>query len=542
MADNKTHPLDGDFKSLAHSINAAILSSHTKINRLILDRMPRAVPPQTDNPSTYITGLLHFGAVYVAFESLWQNILGIHTEIAPIPYIYPFSSDLSHSYGTPQITERTRHILETMYWPNMLRYARIKADIRTMTGWPQHVVDEQIRSVGTTGRLAKFLAHVQDSVNQKPHLLLAYVYSLYLALLSGGSYIRTELVYLKAVFWKAVPTPIKPNMVPCNRAPSSPQMLKHHETFDDHSSDYVADRTDVSFKMPLEFLDFNPPLGENPRRQTKDLKAEFKRRFTDAEQALTEPERKDIIKESVAIFQHLETLVGQLDKICDTPQVKDHVARVLNPSLPPQSHIRTANRGFRLRDSIAIAKGRLLRTRRKSGGDDFVTATAPSLSTETATMSADSSSSKPSSRPSSLSSGDFKDAQSKQRASSPGPGLARDAIFPGEWFRTIHYDNDPPAIYRTSFQSRDLEKLRGGLDGTYEDVRWSSGCCPFARGSTMTATTTTMERKGRHYAIYAMISNLIVLAGVAMLFMAYLYARHGGSRAELLDLQMMKDW
>ncbi|ROV94035.1 hypothetical protein VMCG_08215 [Cytospora schulzeri] len=544
MADTKTASLDGASKSLAHSINVAISSSHTKINRLILDRMPRAVPPQTDNPSTYITGLLHFGAVYIAFESLWQNILGIHTQIAPIPYTYPFSSDPNRRDETPQITERTRHILETMYWPSMLRYARVKDDIRTMTGWPQHVVDEQIRSVGTTGRLAKFLAHIQESVNQKPHLLLAYAYGLYLALLSGGSYIRTELMYLKAGFWQATPTPIRPNMIPCSReaASSSPfQKLERHESLDSDSSDHSLTSNDASFsKMPLEFLDFDPPLGENPRQQAKDLKAEFKRRFTDAEQALTEPERRDIVRESVAIFQHLEEVVGQLDRICDTPQVKGHVARVLHSSSPPQTHARTTNLGARLRDSIAVAKGRLLRTRRKSSGDSSVTATAPLLATEVVTMSADPSSSKVDSKVSSLSSslsssspGEFQDAQSKQQ-SSQGSDLAHDAVLPGEGFRTIRYDNDDP------------EKLHGGLDGAaYDDIRrFSSGCCPIARVSSAKASTTAIvEREGPNYALYAMISNLIVLVGIGMVFMAYLYARHGDIlAANTLDLRLDRDW
>lgn len=546
MADNNTVPSGQvekeDFKSLAYSINTAILSSHTKINRLILDRMPRAVPPQTDNPSTYITGLLHFGAVYVAFESLWQSILGIHTEIAPIPYTYPFSNDPTHRDETPQITERTRHILEVMYWPNMLRYGRINADIRTMTGWPKRMVDEQIRSVGTTGRLARFLAHVQESITAKPHLLLAYAYGLYLALLSGGSYIRTELMYLKADFWQAAPMPIKPNMIPCNTAPGSSQMFKRHETFEYDSAQHGLAESDSVSKMPLEFLDFTPPLGENPRQQTKDLKAGFKRRFTDAEQALTEPERKDIIRESVEIFQHLEEVVGQLDKICDTPQVKGHIARVLNP--PPQSHPRTANLGYRLRDSIAIAKGRLLRTRWTSSGGTSVTATAPTCTsaTESATPSADFSSFKPSPKQTLLSSSsDFQDAQSKHQPS-PGSELALDAVVPGEGLRTIHYDSGLPASDTSSLKNKDLEMLHGGLDGTDDLVRRYDGYCPIARVSSADAATTSVGRDDPYYPPNATISNLIVLVGLALLYTAYLYARHRDFEEKPLDLRMGKDW
>jgi hypothetical protein len=314
-------------------------------------------------------------------------------------------------------------------------------------------------------------------------------------------------------------------------------------------SDPGLSRNGTSLKVPLEFLDFDRPLGENPRQQAKDLKAEFKRRLTDAEQALAEPERRDIIKESVAIFQHLEGVVGQLDRMCDTPpQVKGPAARVLNPlPSPQQSHSRTTNLGSRLRDSIAIAKGRLLRTRRRSSGDggSSVTATAPSLATEVVTTSADSSSSAPDSRQSS-SSENFVDAQSKQRPS-PGSGsgsgsgsvskLAHDAVLPGDGFRTIRYGDD------------DTEKRHGGLDGAYDDkllLRRYSGCCPMARDPSAkgAASRGVVERERPDYALYAMVSNVAVLVvGIGLLFVAYLYVRHGDLKGEdMVDFRVGQDW
>ncbi|KAF3760302.1 heme oxygenase-like protein, partial [Cryphonectria parasitica EP155] len=346
--DRSSSASNGDPRSLAHQINVAIASSHTKINRLILDRMPRAVPPHTSNPSAYITGLIHIGAVYIAFESLWQSILGIHSDIAPVPYVFPFSADPCQHDETPQITERTRQILEEAYWPNMVRVDRIKADIRAMTGWPAHVIDEQIRSAGTSGRLGKFTLHVRDSVLAKPHLLLAYAYSLYLALLSGGSYIRAELLCLKPQFWHETPTPIRPHMVGCRPQHASSAGRERLSTFEDNSS----------IKIPLDFLDFDPPLGEHPRQQCKELKAEFKTRFARAEQLLAGPERQDIVEESAAIFHHLEGVVGQLDAIFGTSQAQGFGGQ--KASHAPTYSTRVSNIGSRLRDSIAIAKVRLL--------------------------------------------------------------------------------------------------------------------------------------------------------------------------------------
>lgn len=530
MADSSSPPSEGDSTSLAHQINVAIASSHTKINRLILDRMPRAVPPQTDNPSTYITGLLHIGAVYIAFESLWQNILGIHSDIAPIPYTYPFSGDPSQHDGTPQITERTRHILEKAYWSALLRAARIKADIRSMTGWPDHIIDEQIRSVGTSGRLGKLTLHIRDSVNAKPHLLLAYAYCLYLALLSGGSYIRTELMYLKSEFWQETPTPIMPNMVEC-KPKSSLKEPKHQSTADYDANSHGLARHDSTIKVPLEFLDFDPPLGENPRQQTKELKAEFKTRFADAEQSLAEPERKDIIKESVAIFHNLEGVVGQLDKLCGTSQGKGHVQRVLHA---PNHSPRGASLGFRLRDSIAIAKGRLLRTRRKSSVSS-VTATVPTTLTGELT---DSHNSAESSKPSSVSetSGEYKDAQLELKQQEQESGLVRDVVVPGEGFRTIHF-KDFPRPRRSSPSKCDDEKSSNphGFDGAnFHRASADVEYCPISRVPTMKEAV--VQKDSPNYALYAVISNLVMLLGIAIMFAAYLHVRRGEIAGRPVDL------
>lgn len=548
MADNAEIPPGGEPRSLAYSINTAIASSHTKINRLILDRMPHAVPPRADNPSTYITGLLHIGAVYIAFESLWQNIIGVRTETAPLPYTYPFGNDtvtsspgLDHGPEPPQVTERHRQILETAYWPNMLRAARVKADIRTMTGWPAHVVDEQLRSAGTTGELGAFLAHIKEAVDGRPHLLLAYAYSLYLALLSGGSYIRTELMYLRAEFWLAVPDPVMPGMVPCTREPGrGPEKLGRHSTFDEcDSGSHELAGEDPSITLPLSFLDFDTPLGhENPRQRAKDLKAEFKRRFTDAEQALTEPERRDVIAESVTIFEHLELVVGQLDNICadgaDLTRQENSTRNSTKTGPPP------AGIGSRLRDSIAIAKGRLLRTmKRPSGASGSVTATTPSAARTAATSTRDNTASPPDiserSEVSSLSSGG---PPQRPQGDETDAQLARDAVVPGEGFRTIHYDDDNHQLIP---EAKVAQREVRGYDGNADDGQGTVGrepqACPISRSPSLSPRKGLAKSKQKvasrqqrpQPTRHAIVSNFAVLLSVVMAFAAYLYVRRSDS-------------
>ncbi|KAJ4389616.1 hypothetical protein N0V93_007087 [Gnomoniopsis smithogilvyi] len=497
-----------DAPSLSHQINASIAASHTTLNRLILDRMPRAVPPYTDNPSTYITGLLHVGAVYIAFESLWQNLLGIHSEIAPFPYSFPFNNPEQQQQqdGAPKITARTRRVLEEAYSPTMLRAARIKADVQTMTGWSDHVFEQQLRAAGTSGRLGKLTLHIRDVVNAKPHFLLAYAYTLYLALLSGGSYIRTELMYLDRDFWEATPTPVMPGMVECKPDKSSRPRRRQGESEDENEDD----DSDAPRRLPLDFLDFDPPLGTNPRQQTKILKSDFKVRLAAADALLTEPERSDIVAETALIFQHLEGMVAQLDKVFDGPNTT---------SSKTYAHRALGGVGGRLRDSIAIAKGRLLRTRRKSSGGSLVTATVSALAEEDAS-GIESKSSRLSSV--SNSSGGDKDAVQAvgfdAQHEQDDDLLARDAVVPRDGFRTVRYGSD---LVRSKRRATPSNSRNGrdhhaphGFDGA------SDRCCPMSRGSAIKVTTPD-------YALYAIVSNLVLLGGMMGVFIAWLWMRHG---------------
>lgn len=503
---------EGDTPSLSQQINACIASSHTTLNRLILDRMPLAVPPHTDNPSTYITGLLHIGAVYIAFESLWQNLLGIHSEIAPIPYSFPFNSpeEQQHHDETPKITARTRRVLEQPYSSKMLRAPRIKADVQAMTGWPDHVFEQQLRAAGTSGRLGKLTLHIRDVVNERPHVLLAYAYTLYLALLSGGSYIRTELMYLDRDFWEATPTPVMPGMVECTPDRSRRRQSNRGETEDEDEDE--DDNSHAAQRLPLAFLDFDPPLGANARQRTKILKNEFKGRLAAADALLTEAERNDIVAEAASIFQHLEGMVAQLDNVFSEPS-----------TTPAKTHAHRALGGVggRLRDSIAIAKGRLLRTRRKSSGISVATETVPALAEEDVVKGLESKSSRPSSI-SYSSGGDNAAAQAEgihAQHRQDDDFLAREAVVPRDGFRTIRYGSDQAKPDR---RAKAINSRNGGrgFNAPHSFDGASEQCCPMSRGPAMKVTTPDV-------ALYAIVSNFVLLGGVMGVFIAWLWVRHG---------------
>lgn len=516
MASTKSTPPEvGDSSSLSHQINASILSSHTTLNRLILDRMPLAVPPHTNNPSAYITGLLHIGAVYIAFESLWQDLIGIHSEIAPIPYTFPFNSpdDQEQHVEKPKITARTRRVLEEAYSATMLRAPRIKADVQAMTGWPDHVFEQQLKLAGTSGRLGKFTLHIRDTVNTKPHILLAYAHTLYLALLSGGSYIRTELMFIDREFWEATPTPIAPGMVECR--PEKEMQGRRQQQQRGSDDDKQDNGADAARPLPLEFLDFDPPLGANPRQPTKLLKVDLKARLAAADAYLADPERCDIIAEAGLIFYHLEGMVGQLDTL------------FAGPSATPAAHNKTHTQrvmggvGGRLRDSIAIAKGRLLRTRRKSSGSSVFTTTAvPVLTTTEEDDEAASRLDPLSTRPSSVSASSGVD----HGAGEPGGEdlLARDAVVPHQGFRTIRYGSDLAKPDRKAGFAKNNPNNYNTMDvNTPHSFDGASDqCCPMSRRPVMKSAVP-------NYALYAIVSNFMLLGGVMGVFAAWLWVRHG---------------
>lgn len=533
-----------DSPSLSHQINACIASNHTTLNRLILDRLPRAVPPHTDNPSTYLTGLLHIGAVYIAFESLWQNLIGIHSEIAPIPYTFPFHSssspdhhhnDNNDTITTPPPLPRTRRVLEQVYTPTLLRAPRIKADIQAMTGWPDHIFQQQLllAAATTTTHLGSFTHHIHATVAAKPHVLLAYAYTLYLALLSGGTYIRAELRALEPTgFWDAVPAPVLPGRVAC--WPEGRQQRQQRDSNDDEDEGEEEERR----RLPLDFLDFDhdPCLSAAHRKQqTKRLKADFKARFAVADALLTEAERRDVVMEAGGIFRRLEGVVAQLDLLFANEGEEEDAATT---TTVPAAVVVGKTLGGRLRDSIALAKGRwLFRARPRSRGSSTAAVAAVAQQGRSARGE-----------------GEEVDARAEGQAAreyydgdddDDNDQLGRNAVVPREGFRPIRYDDgEGPRLHSraaaatAAHRGDDDEGAKGvgknsnvrhrGFDGASDFT-----CCPMSRREPAVVPVQKSGDGARGYAVYALVSNFVVWGGVVGMFLAWWWVRceeEGGLR------------
>ncbi|KAI0544088.1 heme oxygenase-like protein [Xylaria curta] len=270
-------------RSLSNSINAATRPAHTKLNKLVISRLRLALPPLADDASQYVSGLLHITPIYIGFESLWRAILE-SPEVNNLNEESPVDS--SDAHRQPVFDARIHSLLASLHFEGLQRSQALHQDLISLTGWSSRTLTEQLNHASESPVLGDFLSHIRDSVEKSPHVLLAYAWVLYMALFSGGRFIRASLESIYPAFW----------------IPASAQQPTS-TTFPSAAGPGA---------LPLNFFRFDTLVdGE-------DLKLEFKQRLLDAEGLVTESEREEIIREAGCIFDYMIRLVGELDDVCGT--------------------------------------------------------------------------------------------------------------------------------------------------------------------------------------------------------------------------------
>lgn len=265
---NTLSPNGGEEHSLSTRINTATRTTHTQLNRLIIARLPLALPPHTTNPSTYVSILLHVTPIYTTFESLWNEVL-----------------------DSPDYAERIRSVLSALKLPGLARSQALLGDISGVSGLCMKQIQIQLQDESQiSSRLSIFLEHIRKTVPEKPHIILAYTWILYMALFSGGRYIRATLKNARKDFW--MDTPMSTSLQPTKNHNLTPK------------SD---DRTG---KEGLEFFHF-PGVEDG-----EDIKQEFKRRFFEVEKELNQRQKEEIVQEAQRIFLFLLDMMGELDQKC----------------------------------------------------------------------------------------------------------------------------------------------------------------------------------------------------------------------------------
>jgi len=277
-------------QTLAVDINAATRVVHTNLNRLITSRLPLALPSQSATPRLYFQGLDDFAQIYFAFEKAWGGIsLGTDNNIA-----------LSRTTDSSPLLEQEQdeHGQEikayvcTLLPRGLWRSQRLKDDL-------QHL-KSSFGFASDPGKVAQEHGEaIEARVHNRPHILLAYAWIMYMAIFSGGRWIREQLRQSEPDFWRA--TGLSDN-------------VEGMET-----------------SSGFSFLCFD---GEE---DGEDIKMEFKKRLGDADEILTPGERRDILEEARHIFETCIGMVEDLDKRLKSPSNLPGSVKGLSPQVTPQT-------------------------------------------------------------------------------------------------------------------------------------------------------------------------------------------------------------
>lgn len=243
---------------------------HTRLNKLLLRFLPLALPPHTLTPFLYYCGMSSFLPIYSTFESSFralssQNILLLHLHIPALER----SSYLQHDLEQLAINLR-------LHFPALFDQSE-KEDDDTSEDNP---------------RLKVFVSHIRSCLIARPHLLVAYTWIFYMAIFSGGRYIRAKLQDAGNDFWACEVDLENRNESHVPRNPADPAV-----------------------KSPLRFWSFAGAFdGE-------DLKADYKARILELELGLTVDERQEVVDEAVDIMCKLLEIVDGIDSSIATGRI-----------------------------------------------------------------------------------------------------------------------------------------------------------------------------------------------------------------------------
>ncbi|KAK3174192.1 hypothetical protein OEA41_001436 [Lepraria neglecta] len=255
MHDSQTsYPSPTPTPSLSQRINIATRPSHTHLNALILSLLPLGLPRHATDPTLYAKGLQHVLPIYEAFEGAFR-LLSLRCE------------NEDGGQGLPLV-----EAMSALYVQKLERVERLRRDIEKILGTNHHFSEER-------ARLDAFTTHMNTSIASKPHLLLAYTWLLYMALFSGGRYIRVKLRQAGSGFWTG------------------------------SGGEKGTDMDDY-----LSFWTFDG------QEDGEDIKTEFKRRFAGVEAYLTDEECEDVVQEAVYIMQSMLEVVGEIAETVGTRQ------------------------------------------------------------------------------------------------------------------------------------------------------------------------------------------------------------------------------
>jgi len=253
--------------SISAEINAATRKEHTDLNRLIISRLPLALPPTSKTPFAYTLGLSAFAQIFFAFEAAFTDLATAEAARDQQP------EAASSAYHTQEL----RRWIVSLRPEGLARSEVLARDLEYLRG-----LHKGKQPVLSQDECAHIKRQVVDQYLAKPHVLVAYTWVMYMAIFSGGRWIRQQLAGAGPEFW-------------------SGGVTNTEATGGD-------EKTAKAGTPGFSFLSF-PASSQDG----EDIKAEYKTRLAEAERMLTPAEREDVIEAAKTLFEQCIELVLFLD-------------------------------------------------------------------------------------------------------------------------------------------------------------------------------------------------------------------------------------
>lgn len=170
-----------------------------------------------------------------------------------------------------------------LYIPDLERSSRLQDDISLFhPSGAVFVSNNQEKDPGVLSPIvASFISHIEQVVGAKPHVQIAYTWVFYLALFSGGRYIRAKLRSVGEDFWASAGLT--------------------------HPGGGFAEELEKG-TIGLSFWEFSGTSDGT------DLKEDYKSRIHDLEASLTLEERQEIVNEAMYIMVKLIDIAKEINK------------------------------------------------------------------------------------------------------------------------------------------------------------------------------------------------------------------------------------
>jgi heme oxygenase len=162
--------------------------------------------------------------------------------------------------------------------------------------------------------------HIETRVRANPHLLIAYAWTLYLAVFSGGRYIRSNLCDAGEDFWlgRGTTSATHTQSAPAAEKKSSWNWRSPVGRLTLASSQ--ASASTAKWKKPTSVDDLRAFEAKGLSlwffpgpHDGEELRAEFKQNLYELEALLSVEQEMEIVAEAQAIFSRVEALVSELD-------------------------------------------------------------------------------------------------------------------------------------------------------------------------------------------------------------------------------------